>query len=70
MSKADKEKAREIVSLNDDWAGFDLENLSVEELEQRFEMSLIALPPIVMDGGEGGSKCTCGDLKFCGSYCN
>lgn len=67
MSKVNKERTREIVPLNDDWVDFDLENLGVEELEQRFEMSLVALPPIVMDGAE---KCTCGDLRFCGSYCN
>lgn len=44
MSKANEEKAPEIVPLNDDWVDFDLENLSVEDLEQRFEMSLITLP--------------------------
>lgn len=67
MSKANEEKTREIVPLNDDWVDFDLENLSVEELEQRFEMSLITLPPIVM---EEEGRCRCGELRVCGAYCN
>lgn len=38
-------KNPEIVSLNGDWGDFDPNRVSVEELEQRFELS-VALPVI------------------------
>ena len=59
MFKAHKDNAPEIVPLNDDWAGFDLENLSVEELEQRFELSLINLPLGLGELEECKADCTC-----------
>lgn len=61
MSKANKDNAPEIVPLNDDWAGFDLDNLSVEELEQRFELSLINLPLGLgeLEQCKGDCACNC-----------
>lgn len=47
MAETDKTKAREIVPLNDGWGDFDLGRVSVEQLEQRFELSL-ALPPAAL----------------------
>lgn len=65
MSKVNEENAREIVPLNDDWVDFDLENLSVEELEQRFEMSLITLPL----GLSELADCKGQDCSGCGLGC-
>lgn len=66
MSKANGEKVQEIVPLNDDWLGFDLENVDVEELEQRLEMSLITLPLGVAELGDcNGHDCTQCDLGCC-----
>lgn len=68
MSKVNKERTREIVPLNDDWVDFDLENLNVEELEQRFELSLAHLP-IGWDESESckdNCSClSCNDLGCC-----
>ena len=65
MSKVNEEKAREIVPLNDDWVDFDLENLSVEELEQRFELSLINLPLGLDELEQCKGDCTC---NGCGNF--
>ncbi len=54
-------KAPEIVALNDDWADFDLNRVSLEELEQRFELS-VAFPPIV---DQCQPNCTGCDLVAC-----
>lgn len=66
MSKVNKERTREIVPLNDDWVDFDLENLSVEELEQRFELSLTVPPGTVGYGCE--NNCGCGTNQ-CTEHC-
>ena len=51
---ASNEKLPEIVPLNDGWNDFDIERTNLEELEQRFELSLLSLPP-AMD--QRGSLC-------------
>ena len=60
-----KKPSAEIVQLTDDWMDFDIENLTVEELEQRLELSLINLPPI-LENQCGSYSCNCNSL--CVSY--
>lgn len=52
MAESHENKAPEIVPLNDGWGDFDLERVSVEALEQRFELSL-ALPPAALADCKG-----------------
>lgn len=64
---ATKEKLPEVVPLSDDWGNFDLEGASLEELEQRFELSLLTLPP-AMDHRAGFCEVNCdncGALACC-----
>ena len=62
MAKLKERKIPEIVPLNGDWGDFDLDRVSLEELEQRFELS-IALPAIVEQCGVNCSGCT--NLNIC-----
>lgn len=66
MAGSHKNKAREIVPLNDAWGDFDLGRVNVEELEQRFELSL-ALPPAALNECKG--LCSGCQLATCCS-CN
>jgi len=64
---ASNEKPLEIVPLNDGWNDFDLERTNLEELEQRFELSLLALPPTMEScAGLCENDCdNCGQLSCC-----
>ena len=68
MSERNPKKAGEILALTGDPGDFDLEHVSLEELERRLELS-ITTPPMFMQG-EGGEQCSCPRLVVCGSYCN
>jgi len=62
---------REITSLNREWMTFDLDNLSVEELERRLELSLAILP---IGGGECDTNtcdvnCMACTTNTCGTNC-
>lgn len=59
-------KKPEVVSLNGDWGDFDPSRVSLEELEQRFELS-VALPAILEQCGGNCNGCT--NLQVCcGSF--
>jgi hypothetical protein len=53
----------EIESLNPAWMSFDLDAVSVEELEQRFELALALQIEL-------GKFCGCPNLKTCGVFCS
>ena len=51
---------RELTSLNSGLVNFDLNDVTVEELERRLELAAAV----------AGDGCTCPNLTSCGSYCN
>lgn len=61
MAESRSSKVPDIVSLNESWGDFDPNRVTVEELEQRFELS-IAFPPIA---GECSPNCNGCNLAVC-----
>jgi hypothetical protein len=55
--------AAEMTPLNADMAGFELDGVTIEELERRFEMALTI-------STDGGNTCRCPGLQSCGVYCS
>ena len=53
----------EMVALNRESIDFDLDSVSVEELERRFELALAS--SIVLN-----KFCGCPNLKSCGTFCS
>jgi len=50
---------KELTSLNSGLVNFDVNDVTVEELERRLELSVAV-----------GGDCSCPNLKTCGTYCN
>jgi hypothetical protein len=57
--------AVEIVELNPALMSFDVDDVSVEELERRFELALSFWLPDLDD-----TVCRCPQLTSCGTYCS
>jgi hypothetical protein len=55
----------EIVELNPALMSFDVDDVSVEELERRFELALSFWVPDL-----GDTTCRCPHLESCGTYCS
>ena len=73
MAESTENAVAEISPLNQDWEDFDLEHLSLDELEERFELSLTAAPILMQGEGEGEGDCRCNgcpNLRACGIYCD
>jgi hypothetical protein len=66
-AKRDPERPEpvEMVVLNPELMSFDVDHVTVEELEQRFELALSFLLP-----GLDDTQCRCPSLTSCGTYCS